>query len=104
MTRRPEATPQTVALGGDFTAREVPAQYAESLAWQRAGSVPAAIDLAGVRRTDSSFLALLLEWQSWARALGTAIEFRNPPAALRTFADLSAVSELLGWPADTPAP
>lgn len=104
MTRRPEASPPAVALGGDLTSREVPARYAESLAWRRTGSLPAAVDLAGVGRTDASFLALLLEWQAWARARGTAIEFRNPPAALRTFASLSAVSELLGWPLDTPAP
>lgn len=102
MTKRPEA-PRTIALRGDLTAREVPRCYAESLAWRRAESLPLAVDLAGVERTDSSVLALLLEWQAWARARGTAIEFHNPPAALKTFASLSAASALLGWPEDTQA-
>ncbi|MAS41233.1 MAG: NTP-binding protein [Porticoccaceae bacterium] len=103
MTKRPERAPRTIALRGDLTAREVPGRYAESLAWRRANALPVAVDLAGVGRTDSSVLALLLEWQAWAHASGTAIEFHNPPAALKTFASLSAASPLLGWPEDTPA-
>lgn len=103
MTRPPERAPRTIALRGDLTAREVPGCYAESLAWRQAEALPATVDLAGVGRTDSSALALLLEWQSWARAGGTAIEFDNPPAALQTFASLSAASALLGWPEDAPA-
>ncbi len=103
MTKRPEHAPRTIALRGDLTAREVSRWYADSLAWRRAESLPLTVDLAGVGRTDSSALALLLEWQAWARTCGTAIEFHNPPAALKTVANLSAASALLGWSEDMPA-
>jgi len=97
MIRLPEAAPDTLQLEGDFTTDAVAACHRQSLAWLRAGKLPAVIDLAAVARIDSSALALLLEWQSWARARGATIEFRNPPVALRTFASLSAASALLGW-------
>ena len=97
MTSPPEARGEPLHLSGDLTAREVTAIYARSLAWRVAGALPAVIDLAGVKRTDSSALALLLEWQSWAHSRGTDIEFADPPRALRTFASLSEVSSLLGW-------
>ena len=97
MIRLPEAAPDTLQLEGDFTTDAVAACHRQSLGWLRAGKLPAVIDLAAVARIDSSALALLLEWQSWARARGTTIEFRNPPVALRTFASLSAASALLGW-------
>ncbi len=99
----PEAAPDTLRLDGDLTADAVATCHRQSLAWLRTGQLPAVIDLGAVARSDSSALALLLEWQSWARARGTAIEFRNPPAALRTFASLSAASALLGWADDQAA-
>ncbi len=97
MTRQPEE-PRVLALSGDLTAREVPDRYAESLAWQHQQSLPVVVDLTAVRRTDSSALALLLEWRAWAKARGEEMAFRNPPAALQTVASLSAASELMGWP------
>ncbi|HEX4881724.1 MAG TPA: STAS domain-containing protein [Porticoccaceae bacterium] len=97
MTRLPEIAPEQLCLDGEFTVEAVTACYGQSLPWRRAGKLPAVVDLAAVTRIDSSALALLLEWQSWARARGATIEFRQPPAALRTFASLSAASELLGW-------
>jgi len=98
MTSRPERRGERLQLSGDLTARDVPAIYARSLAWQVAGALPVAVDLAAVTRADSSALALLLEWQAWAHSRGAEIEFADPPQALRTFASLSEVSSLLGWP------
>lgn len=104
MTSLPDTAPETLCLQGDLTASEVAANHYQSLAWLRKGKLPAVIDLAAVTRIDSSALALLLEWHAWASTCGAAVEFRNPPAALRTFASLSEASDLLGWAEDPMAP
>lgn len=85
-----------VALSGKLTSREVPQLYRESLAWQRE-ELPGIIDLAGVERADSSALALLLEWRSWAEAAGTEIRIINVPRSLCVMASLSQIGQLLGW-------
>ncbi|MFU8831848.1 MAG: STAS domain-containing protein [Wenzhouxiangella sp.] len=85
------------ALSGKLTMQEVPAVYQKSLADRKAGPLPDQVDLAGLERTDSSALALLLEWQSWARAQGQQIEFANPPESLQILAGLSQTGDLLGW-------
>ena len=104
MIRLPEAAPDTLQLEGDFTTDAVAAYHRQSLAWLRAGRLPAVIDLGAVARIDSSPPAGLPEWQSWAGARGVTIEFPSPPVALRTFASLSAASALLGWADDQAAP
>ena len=96
MTSRPESGGEPFRITGELTSREVPALYKRSLAW-RTGALPATIDLAAVTRADSSALALLLEWQSWAHGRGSHIQFTHPPGALLTFASLSDVGDLLGW-------
>ena len=98
MPSLPEHAGAQLQLSGDLTAREVPGIYAESLIWRTGGALPAVVDLAGVARADSSALALLLEWQAWAHSRDAVIKFVDPPRALRTFANLSEVSVLLGWP------
>lgn len=85
-----------VAPTGALTVREVPALYRDSLAWQR-GELPHTVDLAGVEQSDSSAVALLLEWLSWARARGRDMQFTNPPHGLRIIASLSQADALLGW-------
>ncbi|MEE4294988.1 MAG: STAS domain-containing protein [Wenzhouxiangella sp.] len=85
-----------VALTGALTSRQVPAVFRDSQIWRSKG-VPGVIDLAGVDRTDSSALALLLEWKSWAQAAGQTVRFINPPRSLCVFASLSQIGELLGW-------
>lgn len=84
-------------LDGPLTAREVPALHAESLAQFRRGGPPSDVDLGAVEATDSSALALLLEWLSWARAAGAEVTFSDPPGSLRVIAELSNAHELLGW-------
>jgi ABC-type transporter Mla MlaB component len=86
-----------LALSGKLTMQEVPAVYQKSLADRISGQLPDQIDLADLERTDSSALALLLEWQSWARAKDRQIEFLNPPESLRILAGLSQTGDLLGW-------
>lgn len=55
----------------------------------------AIIDLAGVTGSDSSGLALLIEWLSVARDAKRSLRYANMPAQLDQLARLSEVEELL---------
>jgi phospholipid transport system transporter-binding protein len=55
----------------------------------------AVIDLAGVTESDSSGLALLIEWLSVAKAAGRSLRYDNIPSQLQQLARLSEVEELL---------
>jgi phospholipid transport system transporter-binding protein len=55
----------------------------------------AVIDLSGVKDSDSSGLALLIEWLSVARAGSHSLRYENIPAQLHQLARLSDVEELL---------
>ena len=56
---------------------------------------PEHIDLAGVTTIDSAGLALLLEWQSRARAAGRELNVRNAPDGLLRLARLCEATGLL---------
>ncbi|MDT8410207.1 MAG: STAS domain-containing protein [Wenzhouxiangellaceae bacterium] len=86
----------TIRLDGRLTVDEVPQVYRQHLDW-KANGLPSEIDLSGLEAADSSAVALLLEWLSWARKADKAIKFSNPPEALLTIAGLSQVQHLLGW-------
>lgn len=53
------------------------------------------IDLSAVTTSDSSGLALLIEWLSAARAAGKNLTYENMPSQLQHLAHLSEVEELL---------
>jgi phospholipid transport system transporter-binding protein len=53
------------------------------------------IDLAGVTASDSSGLALLIEWLSVAKAANQTLRYDNIPSQLQQLARLSEVEELL---------
>jgi phospholipid transport system transporter-binding protein len=55
----------------------------------------AVIDLAGVTDSDSSGLALLIEWLSVAKAATRTLRYENIPTQLQQLARLSEVEELL---------
>jgi phospholipid transport system transporter-binding protein len=55
----------------------------------------AVIDLSGVKDSDSSGLALLIEWLSIARAERKSLRYENIPVQLHQLARLSDVEELL---------
>ena len=55
----------------------------------------AVIDLSGVKDSDSSGLALLIEWLSIARAATKSLRYENIPTQLHQLARLSDVEELL---------
>jgi phospholipid transport system transporter-binding protein len=55
----------------------------------------AVIDLAGVTASDSSGLALLIEWLSEAKAANRTLRYENVPSQLYQLSRLSEVEELL---------
>ncbi|MEP6884788.1 MAG: STAS domain-containing protein [Gammaproteobacteria bacterium] len=59
------------------------------------GGRAAVIDLAGVTASDSSGLALLIEWLSVAKADAKELRYDNIPTQLHQLARLSEVEELL---------
>lgn len=89
--------PESARLSGNLTVREVPATWRQFEQLAATGRMPPTIDLGSVERTDSSALALLLEWQAQGSARSQKITFENPPDSLRVIARLTEVSSLLGW-------
>jgi phospholipid transport system transporter-binding protein len=59
------------------------------------GGKAAVIDLAGVAGSDSSGLALLIEWMSVAKDARRPLRYENVPAQLHQLALLSEVDQLL---------
>ena len=55
----------------------------------------AVIDLSGVTASDSSGLALLIEWLSVAKSASRALRYENIPYQLQQLARLSEVEDLL---------
>lgn len=53
------------------------------------------IDLAGVTRSDSAGLALLVEWLRLARARDVRVQFHNLPPQLQEIARISDLMPLL---------
>ena len=53
------------------------------------------LDLAGVTRTDSAGLALLVEWLRLAQRKGKAIQFRNIPQQMMAVAQVVGLDKLL---------
>ena len=63
------------------------------------GGNAAIIDLAGVTDSDSSGLALLIEWLSVAKESQRSLRYENMSAQLHQLAGLSEVEELFREPA-----
>lgn len=83
-----------VALDGtlDFdTARDVLARTRPVIEAHAAST----IDLAGVVRSNSAGLALIVEWLAVARRAGHAVSFANVPDGLRQLARVCEVDGLL---------
>ena len=63
-----------------------------------AGGAAVALDLAGVERSDSAGLALLVGWTRLARQQKGSITFHNVPAQLLGLARVGGVGQLLAFP------
>jgi len=55
------------------------------------------IDLAGVTRTNSAGLALLLQWQEDAARRGATLRILHPPKSLMELAELSNLEQVLAF-------
>ena len=82
-------------LRGNLTLETVKTIYLESLALAKLPKLPELIDLKDVQRVDSSGLALLLEWQSWAVEHDHCFCFCNVPEKLLKLASLCGATEVL---------
>lgn len=60
------------------------------------GQTSISIDFEEVGESDSAGLALLIEWVSWAGLNDCDIRFENVPQQLKTMAEISEVSGLIG--------
>ena len=88
-------------LVGDLNFTSVPA-LGGGLDMGSADRTHISIDLAGVTRSDSAGLALLIEWLRESERLGKTITFMNMPAQMQSIARVCGLDGIL--PADTAAP
>ncbi|MEO7773939.1 MAG: STAS domain-containing protein [Steroidobacteraceae bacterium] len=81
-------------LTGEITFATVP-QLSEYGSELLQGSGERHLNLAGVERTDSAGLALLVDWLARAREAGISLHYQSMPKKLRSLAQISEVDELL---------
>ena len=81
-------------LSGDLHFDNVPQIWEESRA-MFTGAPGLTLDLAGITRTDSAGLALLIEWMRLARERHKPIAFKNVPAQMRALIEASGLTEVL---------
>ena len=87
------------ALVGPLTFDSVPLLWREGLP-MAGGQRRVILDLAGITRTDSAGLALMIEWMRVARDQNSSIRFRNVPLQLRAIASATGVEHLFADDAD----
>jgi phospholipid transport system transporter-binding protein len=88
-------------LVGDLSFTTVPALRG-GLDMKSADQPRISIDLAGVTRSDSAGLALLIEWLRESERLGKTITFMNMPVQMQSIARVCGLDGIL--PADTATP
>jgi len=89
-----ETSPEHFILRGELSFTTVMGLLRDSAAllWRNPSVT---LDLAGVTRTDSAGLALLVEWIRIARQRGKSIRFCNIPEQLMAVAQVAGLGELL---------
>lgn len=86
---------QHFVVEGELNLTTVPVMLQAMQAQFPANGSEAHIDLAGVTRSDSAGLALLVEWLRLARARDVRLQFHNLPSQLREIARISDLTPLL---------
>jgi phospholipid transport system transporter-binding protein len=88
---------ERLALKGDVTIASLPQwlRIGEEFASQKELPQLLVLDLAEVTEFDSATIALMLEWQRKARALGRELRYEHLPANLLSLAELYGVDDLL---------
>ena len=85
----------TVHLGGEMNFMSTPGMYRElESRFTGSGSI-LNIDLAGINHSDSSGLALLLEWQAMVNRLDQQLYITNAPENLLRLAKLCEADKLM---------
>jgi phospholipid transport system transporter-binding protein len=79
---------------GDLNFNTVPALH-NALDIRSADRSRISIDLAGVTRSDSAGLALLIEWLRESERLGKSITFLNMPAQMQSISRLCGLDGVL---------
>lgn len=82
-------------LSGELSFATADAVLQQAQATLSGSTGPVELDLAGVTRTDSAGLALLLELTRLARAREQQIRFVHAPEQLRKLAEFFGLAELL---------
>lgn len=84
----------TVRISGDLTFETVP-DAIDAVADRLSATRALTVDLAGVGRSDSAAVALLIEWYRLARRDGGSIRFVNMPSRMHEIARVSGVESVL---------
>ena len=86
---------QHFLIEGELNMQTVPTLLQVMLSQLPASGSEAHIDLAGVTRSDSAGLALLVEWLRLAKAGDIRLQFHNLPPQLQEMARVSDLLPLL---------
>ncbi len=94
------AAGDTLQVGGELDFAGAERALKQGSQWLR-DEAPAQcrLDLAGVTRSNSAGVALMLGWRRSALEAGKVLAFDNVPEALRSLLHLAGLDELLGEPA-----
>jgi phospholipid transport system transporter-binding protein len=87
-------------LAGDLSFSTVP-DLMKEMDIRSADRNRISIDLAGVTRSDSAGLALLIEWLRESERLGKSITFLNMPTQMQSIARICGLGEILQVDATT---
>lgn len=93
MSTRPQAGAATFRLTGDITFDTVASLADYSAGWR--GTDPANVDLSEIGATDSSAVALLLDWANESRGSGQVLRITGVPDRLRDLVRVHGVARLL---------
>ena len=84
-----------ICVSGPVTFATVPCLSKLAQRFAQHASLPTVIDLKQVSQADSSALALLLEWQAWAKHKQHHFTLVNVPASLLALGRVMGVDQLL---------
>lgn len=93
MSTRPQAGAAMFRLTGDITFDTVASLADYSAGWR--GTDPANVDLSEIGATDSSAVALLLDWANESRGSGQVLRITGVPERLRDLVRVHGVAPLL---------
>lgn len=82
-------------ISGELNMHTVPEIWRKANALLQSTTQALCFDLAGIQRSDSAGLALLIEWMRAARRMDVPVTFRNLPPQLLQIAQVSGLETIL---------